>query len=138
VAHGLQIQPAAKDTFSEVGPALTAAIKVVLVAGEGSRGSGGRKQPRQQVLTPLLSAACAGAMALTGKSWYYMRCAPEEMWSSCFVASRHQDMRSQLHHYLICFVIPLWSQTNSMHLPGDLPACSSHPCQHALLQPTEA
>ena len=68
VSCGLQLQPAAKGTFAKVGGALVTAVKEVLLADEVSRGSEGRKQRQQQTLAPLIYAACAGALAITGKS----------------------------------------------------------------------
>jgi hypothetical protein len=67
VSCGLQLQPAARGTFAKVGAALVAAIKAVLLTDEVHRGSEGRKQQRQQALAPLIGAACAGALAVTGK-----------------------------------------------------------------------
>ena len=57
--------------LSGYGPTLTAAIGVVLRAGEGGRGGGGRKQPpgqlalRRRVPLDLLEKVCVSAMLLT-------------------------------------------------------------------------
>ena len=69
-AVGLQADASSVDVLKRFGAPLNAAIGVVLRAGEGGRGSGGRKQQqgqqaRRQVSLGLLRATCGSAMLLT-------------------------------------------------------------------------
>ena len=91
VSCGLQLEPAAQGAFAKVGGALTTAVKAVLLADEVNRGSEGRKQQRQQTLAPLIGAACAGALAVTGKPCCCLHCPCQTNGKHL---SSHRDMRS--------------------------------------------